>query len=242
MTCRARSIVVIIGACLLFGEPAGAQPTSRAQTTATAKPRVVITADPELDDVNTLIRALLYSTDFTIEGLVYASSGVHWKGDGQGTTFSVPGREYTRNGLNLCPCTSWRWAPDERFIDDIVATYEKVYPNLKIHNRGYPNPSALKAKIRWGNVAFDGDYSKDTRGSDLIKALLLDNQPGPLFVTAQGGQSTIARALKSIQDQYGAAANWNDIREKVSRKLVIVPFGDQDGVYELYPAELARCE
>ena len=39
----------------------------------------MITADLELDEVNTLIRALLYSTDFTIEGLVYTSSGVHWK-------------------------------------------------------------------------------------------------------------------------------------------------------------------
>ena len=30
------------------------------------KPRVVITADPELDDNNTLIRAILYSSDFQI--------------------------------------------------------------------------------------------------------------------------------------------------------------------------------
>ena len=198
------------------------------------RPRVVITADPELDDVNSLIRALLYSTDFDIEGLVYASSGVHWKGDGKGTKFSVPGREYTRNGLNLCPCTSWRWAPDERFIDDIVAAYATVYPNLKVHNPDYPAPATLKSKIYWGNVEFDGDYSKDTPGSDFIKALLLDKQPGRLFVTAQGGQSTIARALKSIQDQYASTPQWTSIREKVSRKLVIVPFGDQDGTYGSY--------
>jgi len=207
---------------------------ARSGATPSAKPRVVITADPELDDVNTLIRALLYSTDFTIEGLVYASSGVHWKGDGKGTKLSVPGREYTRSGLNLCPCTSWRWAPDERFIDDIVNAYEQVYPNLKVHNPNYPAPAALKSKIRWGNVEFDGDYSKDTPGSDLIKSLLLDTQPGPLFVTAQGGQSTIARALKSIRDQYESAPQWATVRDKVSRKLVIVPFGDQDGTYASY--------
>src|SRR5215831_16971584 len=85
---------------------------------APAKPRVVITADPELDDNNTLIRAILYSSDFRIEGLVYASSGVHWKGDGKGTTQFIPGREYSR--LGLCPCTSWRWPEDDRFIDEIV--------------------------------------------------------------------------------------------------------------------------
>ena len=92
----------------------------RAQSPAAAKPRVVITADPELDDTNTLIRALLYSSDFAIEGLVYASSQFHWKGDGRGTTQYIAGREYTRPPLALGPQTSWRWAPDEHFIDDVV--------------------------------------------------------------------------------------------------------------------------
>jgi hypothetical protein len=222
-------LFVLVG----VGRPVAQQPT-RVAPPPTGKPRVVITADPELDDLNTLIRALLYSTDFKIEGLVYASSGVHWKGDGKGTTLSVPGREYTRNGLSLCPCTSWRWAADERFLDDVVDAYGKVYPNLKVHNPSYPLPATLKSTIRWGNVEFDGDFTKDTPGSDLIKSLLLDDQPGPLFVTAQGGQSTIARALKSIQDQYASTPQWNSIRQKVSHKLVIVPFGDQDGTYAGY--------
>lgn len=38
------------------------------------KPRIIITADPELDDNNSLIRFLLYSSQFQVEGLVYASS------------------------------------------------------------------------------------------------------------------------------------------------------------------------
>ena len=65
------------------------------------RPRVVITADPELDDNNTLIRAILYSSDVQLEGLVYVSSQFHWRGDGKGTTQFIPGREYTR--LGLCP-------------------------------------------------------------------------------------------------------------------------------------------
>ena len=103
--------------------------------TASARyhPRVVVTTDPELDDANSLIRYLLYSTDFRTEGLIYASSGFHWKGDGSGKRVSVPNREYSRFGLNLCPCASWRWAPDEHFIDLAVATYEQVYPNLRVH-------------------------------------------------------------------------------------------------------------
>ncbi len=196
------------------------------------KPRVVITADPELDDNNTLIRAILYSSDFQIEGLVYAGSTFHWKGDGKGTTQYIPGREYTR--LGLCPCTSWRWTSDEHFIDDIVDAYARVYANLKVHNANYPPPAELKSKIKWGNVAFEGDYSKDTEGSNLIKSLLLDDQPGPLFVTAQGGQSTIARALKSIHDQYANTPVWVAIRDKVSLKLIVIPSGDQDGAYARY--------
>ncbi len=151
---------------------------------AQEKPRVVVTTDPELDDANSLIRYLLYSTDFRTEGLIYASSGFHWKGDGTGKKLSVPNREYSRWGLNLCPCASWRWAPDEHYIDTAVATYARVYPNLRVHNPNYPTPAELQSKIRWGNVEFDGDISQDTPGSDLIKALLLDDEPGPVYLLA----------------------------------------------------------
>ena len=37
------------------------------------KPRVIITADAELDDSNSLIRFLLFSTDYKVEGLIYTS-------------------------------------------------------------------------------------------------------------------------------------------------------------------------
>lgn len=198
------------------------------------KPRIIITADPELDDNNSMIRFLLYSSDVQVEGLIYASSGFHWKGDGKGTKWFVPGREYNRFGLNLCPCESWRWSKDERFIHDIVEAYAKVYPNLKIHNAQYPSPQELLSKIRYGNIEFDGDISKDSPGSDLIKATILDNKPGPLFITAWGGQSTIARALKSIQEQYQYSADWDAIRKKISKKVILLPSGDQDDTYATY--------
>jgi hypothetical protein len=220
-------LVVMVGDC------APSLPQSSGDK-ADQKPRVVVTADPELDDSNSLVRYLLYSTDFRTEGLIYASSGYHWKGDGTGKKWSVPNREYNRLGLNLCPCESWRWAPDERFIDDAVDAYERVYPNLRVHDANYPEPAELKSKVRWGNVEFDGDISKDTPGSKLIEALLLDDEPGPLYLLAWGGQSTIARALKSIQDQYVGTPQWTAIREKVSRKAVLSPSGDQDDTYAKY--------
>jgi hypothetical protein len=198
------------------------------------RPRIVITADPELDDNNSLIRFLLYSSDVQIEGLIYASSQFHWKGDGKGTKWFVPGREYARFGLDKCPCESWRWAKDERFIHEVVEAYEKVYPNLKAHNSSYPTPDELKSKIRYGNIEFDGDISKDSPGSELIKSLILDDKPGQLYITAWGGHSTIARALKSIQDQYEYTAQWEAIKAKVLRKVVLLPSGDQDDTYAKY--------
>jgi Protein of unknown function (DUF1593) len=227
-----RSIYTLIFLLALLVSGTVSAPAQR-RNNVKAKPRVVITDDPELDDNNTIIRALLYSTDYKIQGIVYTSSGVHWKGDGKGTKYTGNG-EWNRVPGSNCPCTSWRFAPDEHFIDTIADAYGQVYPNLKVHDADYPTPDYIKSKIKWGNVEFVGDFSKDTDGSNLIKSLLLDDQPGPLYVTAGGGQSTIARALLSIHDQYVDTPQWDRIRDKVSRKLVIIPFGDQDGTYASY--------
>ena len=129
---------------------------------------------------------------------------------------------------------SWRWANNERFIDDAVEAYGKVYPNLKVHNPNYPLPAVLKSKIRYGNIEFDGDISKNSPGSELIKTLILDDKPGRLYITAWGGQSTIARALKSIQEEYENTTQWEAIKKKISGKVVLLPSGDQDDTYARY--------
>ena len=198
------------------------------------KPRVIITADAELDDSNSLIRFLLFSTDYKVEGLIYTSSQFHWKGDGKGTKYWVSGREYYRPGLNFEPMTHYRWDEDNRFIDDVVDAYEKAYPNLKVHNPNYPTPEYIRSKVAWGNVYFDGEFERDTPGSELIKNVLLDDEPGPVFVEAWGGCSTIARALKSIEDIYSQQAGYDKIKKKVSEKLVLYLSGDQDNLYDKY--------
>ncbi|MGZ3776912.1 MAG: nucleoside hydrolase-like domain-containing protein [Mucilaginibacter sp.] len=210
---RAGLFAITATAIWLCANPAKAQSPNEA-----ARPRIVVTADPELDDNNSLIRFLLNSCDMDVEGLIYASSGYHWKGDGKGTKWYVPGREYARFGLDTCPCASWRWAKNERFIHNAVEAYEKVYPNLKVHNPNYPAPELLKSKIRYGNIEFDGDFSKNTPGSDLIRSLILDDKPGKLFITAWGGQSTIARALKSIEEEYGNTTLWEAIKKRYRAK------------------------
>lgn len=222
------SIVVTV---LLFLTSAMAQTNDA--TPACETPRTVVMHDPELDDVNTLTRYLLYSNELDTQGLVYQSGRYHWKGDGEGTPFTGNGPsqhvDYTEG-----PVTSWRWTEDERFIHDAVDNYAEVYPNLTVHAEGYPDPDELQSRIYEGNVAFPGDISEDTPGSDLIKELLLDDNPCPVCLLTGAGQSTIGRALLSIKEEYQDTTEWQEIYKKVSDKAIISSFGDQDDVYTDY--------
>ncbi|WP_026560687.1 MULTISPECIES: DUF1593 domain-containing protein [Bacillaceae] len=195
------------------------------------KLRTVVLHDPELDDLNTIIRYLLYSHQFETEGLIYSSSRFHWKGDGKGTLFSG---ESEHSQLGIGPIPQWRWDEGSCFMEDAVEAYAEVYPNLLVHAEGYPHPDELRSRIYEGNVEFPGDISKDSPGSDLIKELILDDKPGKLYLLTGAGQSTIGRALKSIEEEYKNSSQWKNIYEKIAKKVVIQSFGDQDGVYESY--------
>ncbi len=199
-------------------------------STTPDRPRTIVTADPELDDLNSMIRFLLYSNEVQVEGLVYASSRFHWRGDGAGTAFFLPDREYET------PQTSWRWAPGERFIDDAVDAYAEVHENLRVHDPRYPAPEALRAVIREGNVDFEGDTSAESPGSQLIADVLLDDRPGPVFLQMWAGPSTVARALMSIEERYSGSAEWDRIHSAVSAKAVITKFASQDSTLDDYIA------
>ena len=222
------SFSLIVAASFLFGG------CSRNVVNKPEKVRVIVTCDPELDDNNSLIRYLLFSTDFYTEGLIYASSRFHWKGDGKGTTQYIPGREYSSPGRDLGPQTHWRWAEGEKFIDNVVDAYKTVYPNLKVHNPNFPTPEELKSKIYVGNVEFEGDISHDTPGSDRIKQVLLDEDQRPVFIQIWGGPSTASRALKSIEDQYKSTPEWEKIKAKVSKKAKFCLSGQQDQSFKEY--------
>ncbi len=194
------------------------------------KPRTVVTTDMEQDDYASLIRYLLYTNDVDTEGIVYSSGRFHWAGDGKGTLFFLPGREYTT------PQTSWRWTGTRTIQDKALKAYAQVYPNLRTHDRDYPTPAELLSKVKVGNIDFEGEMDHDTPGSDLIKRLLLDRDPRPLYLQAWGGTNTIARALKSIADQYQDSRWWPRIQAEVSRKAVILASGFQDETYQDYIA------
>ncbi|QKJ20626.1 DUF1593 domain-containing protein [Microbacterium hominis] len=196
--------------------------------TATVRPRTIVTADPELDDLNSMIRFLLYTNEVEVAGLVYASSRFHWRGDGRGTTFFLPDREYTE------PQSSHRWADGERFIDDALDAYAQVHANLAVHDPRYPAPEALRALVRHGNVAFEGDISAESPGSQLIADVLLDDRTDPVFLQLWAGPSTVARALLSIEERYGGTPEWDRVHAAVSAKAVITKFASQDETYDGY--------
>jgi hypothetical protein len=187
-------------------------------------------SDMEFDDLSSLVRYMLYINDVDNQGFIYTSSRYHWEGDGKGTKFFLPDREYNTSQ------TSWRPTGTTSFEDQILRAYEEVYPNLQHHDAAYPTPQQVSSMIKIGNVDFEGEMAKDTDGSNHIKKLLLDKDARTLYLQVWGGTNTIARALQSIENQYSSLRQWPHIKESVSRKAVILASGFQDETYKAYIA------
>jgi len=200
------------------------------QMEAQQKPRTIVTTDGEVDDMDSFIRLLLYANEMDIEGLVYSSSMWHYKGDGKGTTFTsemdMTKRIYgERTELRWCG-TTW--------MQEVIDKYATVYPNLVQHDPAYPTPEYLKSIIRVGNIDFEGEMEKVTEGSTFIKNILLDNDDEPVFVQIWGGTNTLAKALKSIEEEYSGKPGWQNIYEMVSSKTFLYIILDQDATYRNY--------
>lgn len=198
----------------------------------TKKPRTIVTTDGEVDDMDSFIRMLLYANEFNLEGLVYSSSQWHYAGDGKGTLFTS---EMPSTARRYGERTDLRW-PGTEWMEVLIDKYAAVYNNLLKHDEDYPEPEYLKSIVKIGNIEFEGEMAKDTEGSDWIKSILLDNKPGPVYVQIWGGTNTLARALKSIEDEYKGTANWQDIYKNVSDKTIIYTILDQDATYSKYVA------
>ncbi len=196
------------------------------------KPRTIITTDGEVDDVDSFIRMLLYANEFTIEGLVYSSSQWHYKGDGMGTLFTS---KMPNTAERYGERTDLRW-PGTTWMQELIGKYGEVYVNLRQHAEGFPTAEYLLERVKVGNIDFEGEMEKDTEGSDWIKAVLLDDNPSPVYLQVWGGTNTIARALKSIEDTFKGKSEWPNIYRKVSEKAIIYTVLDQDATYNNYIA------
>ena len=96
------------------------------------KPRTIVTTDPELDDLNSLIRMLLYSNEIRIEGLVYASGQHHYAGD---PAAGIP---------------AYRWKAGQSHIEDALDAYDRVDREPAPARRGLPDgrPAPLQVPSR----------------------------------------------------------------------------------------------
>ncbi|HEX6891902.1 MAG TPA: nucleoside hydrolase-like domain-containing protein [Chryseolinea sp.] len=196
------------------------------------KPRTIVTTDGEVDDQDSFIRLLLYANEFDLIGLVYSSSQWHYKGDGKGTLYTSE-MEMTKNRYGARPDLRW---PGTTWMQEFIDRYASVYGNLTKHAQGFPTPEYLKGIVRVGNIDFEGEMAKDTEGSDFIKKILLDDSKQPVYLQIWGGTNTVARALKSIEDEHKNTSNWHQIEKKVSDKAIIYAVLDQDNTYQKYIA------
>src|SRR5689334_2158046 len=113
MKLRRSAITVLIGtlaASLCFG----------ATPEHSDKPRVIVLTDigNEPDDSESMVRLLLYTNEFDVEGLLAVTS------------------------------TWLRTAVHPEMIEERVRAYGKVHDNLKVHAAGYPEMSTLLSLIK----------------------------------------------------------------------------------------------
>ena len=175
---------------------------ARAAMAAPAKPRIIAMTDGEVDDKSSMIRFLMYSSDFDVAGIVQTNS------------------RFQRDGHS-----------GERWIEAQLDRYAQVLPNLRRHNAAYPAADVLRGKIRLGNenrndlwAAPPNMATKNTPGEQLIISTLLDSDPRPVHVAAWGGTNTLASALWRLKTSYSAA----DFARATS-KLRIYAIWYQDG-------------
>ncbi|PHR97262.1 MAG: hypothetical protein COA78_27810 [Blastopirellula sp.] len=172
------------------------------------RPRIIVTTDGETDDQCSMVRFLMYANMWNIEGIIHSSSKFHWKGNGK----DIPRHKWT----------------NESWLDRQINLYEKVYPNLSKHAPGFPTAEDLRKLVYTGNVENVGEMEKITPGSQRIVEVLLDDEPGPVYLQAWGGTNTIARALKTVQQQHP------DQITRVSKKAIIYIILDQDKTFNQY--------
>jgi len=178
-------------------------------------PRVIVLTDAEIDDRCSMVHFLLYANEMQVDAIIQTNSCFQRKG----------------------------WSK-EPWIEKQIAAYEKVYPNLKVHDSNYPAPDYLRGRVYVGDEdpnhiklsggrykqmfpgtepAIDPTTWNDTPGSDRIVEVLLEQDPRPVFIQCWGGGNTAAKAFQKLKDKYPA-----DYERAVS-KAVLYCIWYQDG-------------
>ena len=183
------------------------------------KPRVIITSDLEVDDMNSFIHQSLFFNEIDLAGIVVSGSFCHFTGDGEHTQGEVMDHIQNREEGAL-DMTEFRAQPLDWLSNLWNNEYAEAYEYLSQNAEGYPTPEYLTSITKIGNVQFEGDVREDTEGSDLIKEAILDDDERSLYILSWGGFNTVARALLSIYDEYSETDQWDEIYQKVCDKVI----------------------
>ncbi|CCY93114.1 putative uncharacterized protein [Bacteroides sp. CAG:1076] len=201
-TLNSASSVIIGIAGTLFLSSYDDNKTGQIIAEETNRPRVIVTTDGEIDDECSLVRFLLYANEWDIEGIITSSSQYHWHGH--------------------------KWAGDD-WMEPTLKAYEEVYPNLAKHDPNYPTPEYLRKHCFLGNVEQEGEMDSVTAGSQqIVKVLLDETDKRPIWIQAWGGTNTIARALKTIEEDYP------EKMKTVADKMRFFFIWEQDSTYQAY--------
>ncbi len=143
-------------------------------THAAEKPRVIVLTDisNEPDDEESMVRFLVYSNEYDVEGLI--------------ATTSVWLRNETRVDL----------------IKRQIDAFGKVRDNLLKHSSGYPSVKHLNSVAKTGQTEFGMEgvgYNKSTEGSQHIIDVVDKPDERPVWITAWGGANTLAQALWDVK-------------------------------------------
>jgi hypothetical protein len=139
------------------------------------KTRVLVLTDiaNEPDDQMSMVRFLVYSDGFDVEGLVATTS------------------------------TWLRKGPRPDVIHKVIDAYEQVQPRLLEHAPGFPVAADLRKLVTTGQPSYGMDAvgtDKMTPGADLIIRAADKADPRPLWVLAWGGANTLAQALHHVRE------------------------------------------
>jgi len=174
-------------------------------------PRLLITTDigGDPDDQQSLVRLMVYSNEFDIEGIVTSASG-------------TPG-ELKETVVR----------PD--LVEEIIRGYQAVYPNLLKHDVIFPAPEYLFSIVKKGNLHRGWENvgnGHDTEGSEWIirQADKKDNRP--LNICIFGGQTDLAQALWKVKNTRSAKEY-----QKFISKIRVYDINDQDKIFNQMFAE-----
>jgi len=175
------------------------------------KQRILITTDigGDPDDQQSLVRLMVYSNEFDLEGIICSAAG----------TIGELEESITRPDL----------------AEEIIRGYGQVYHRLIQHDKNFPAPESVLTVVKTGNPYRGWNYvgeGNDTEGSEWIIKTADRQDERPLNISIFGGQTDLAQALWKVKNSRAS----EEYKRFIS-KIRIYDTNDQDKIFDLLIAE-----